>query len=66
MIETVGSLTKALGQYPDSAKIMVSGLYGSTSEIEMLEKEEENRICGECKGKYTDIKVWIRTDLMTG
>lgn len=66
MIETVGSLRKALTQYPDSAKIMVSGLYSSTAEIDNLEKDEENRTCGECGGKYTDIKVWIRTDLMTG
>lgn len=66
MIETVGSLRKALAQYPDSAKILVSGCYGSEAEIEKLEEEKENRTCGECKGKYTDIKVWIRTDLMTG
>jgi len=66
MIKTVGSLRKALEQYPDSAKMMVSGCYGSTAEIDGVEKEEENRTCGECGGKYTDIKVWIRTDLMTG
>lgn len=66
MIKTVGALRKALGQHPDSAKIEVSGLYGSTAEIEKLEEEKENRTCGECKGKYTDVKVWICTDLMTG
>ncbi len=66
IIKTVGALRRALGQHPDSTKIMVSGLYGSTSEIEMLEKEEENRACGECGKERTDITVWIRTDLMTG
>ena len=66
MIKTVGALRKALGQHPDSAKIEVSGCYGSTAEIESVEKEEENRTCSECGKERTDIKVWIRTDLMTG
>jgi len=66
MIRTVRDLTRALEMYPEDAKMMVSGLYGSTSDIEKLEKEEENRACGQCGQKYTDITVWIRTDLMTG